>query len=750
MMYSTLMHYIIIAIPLFEHFNNHTSFMNTNLFLSNSVTDEPGTSDASTKKSPYGLHPMYLGHPVAGPSNVPRPFTPIRERKTNQEATILGFIAEENLPFAIAPKLVTLSQELGRDKKALDALSLSRTAASYKMQHGLSKTFHDEIISILKQTPFSLNIDEATSNNKMRVLSVLVSFYNPKQQEVITQHLKSISLIHVNAESLYNAIVEMFEEYDLPWTNLMSILMDSCAVMRGSKSGLETRIREKKAPHLLDVDGDSCHHAHNASKKLCAPFGYHIEGLIKDIHSDFMWSADLREALQEICEILNIKYAQPRNYIAHRWLSVYDTGSDLSRLLPALTLFYYAFVDEQDRKLYRPIVTKIYEQFHLSKEACHRVIQIRKRCTAKSGMTKEGKDRKKRVVEKLFVCRRKTRLHLSYYLSVLPLLQRYVKTFEMTEPLIYKLNDYQVELLNDIMVCFVRPEVMSQTLDLGALDVTNKQNLLPKKKMFVGKEAKDVMTGCDDPVTGNFLDTVQQAYIQCTQQLQKKMPLDNQFLMCVSAIDPAEHVRGHSETLHNLLKLPSLAKHVLSDVEQDLYDLECRRYVSKTGLPPFSNRADTWWAQMSGKFPVLTKMALSLLSCFHGPQVESSFSAMNQIIDAHSANLSIHSFQAYQTVRYHLKSVKKSAVEYFHKEDYKHDPTDPHLCKNFTHAWQKQKEAQDSMKAKREEKRALLNLKTAKKQTSKRKFREESEAAAKHSRAAHTQKLMNPGKKRHL
>ena len=30
----------------------------------------------------------------------------------------------------------------------------------------------------------------------------------------------------------------------------------SCAVMRGSKSGVEKRIRDENAPHLLHIDGD--------------------------------------------------------------------------------------------------------------------------------------------------------------------------------------------------------------------------------------------------------------------------------------------------------------------------------------------------------------------------------------------------------------------------------------------------------------------------------------------------------------
>ncbi|XP_071485981.1 uncharacterized protein [Diadema antillarum] len=259
----------------------------------------------------------------------------------------------------------------------------------------------------------------------------------------------------------------MFEEFNLPWTNLLLILMDSCAVTRGSKSGLETRIRANKAPHLLDVDGDSCHHAHNAAKTLCEPFGYHLEGLIKDFHTDFMWSA---ESHQEICQIL------------------------------------------------RRAVTGIYTKHKLSKEARQQVVQERKRCLNKSGMTKEGTERKRRTVNKLrvFICRKTTELQLSFFMSVLPLLQKYAKTFKMTEPLIFKLNDYQAELLNDFLVCFIRPQVLTKAEVLGDLDVRN----------------------------------------------------------------PTEVLRGHSETLRYLLKLTDFAKHVISDAQTDEFELDCRRYAA--------------------------------------------------------------------------------------------------------------------------------------------------------------------------
>lgn len=55
------------------------------------------------------------------------------------------------------------------------------------------------------------------------------------------------------------------ENNEIPWDNMMSILMESCNVIRGSKTGLETRIRTEKAPHLLDIDGDVCHRVHMSS-----------------------------------------------------------------------------------------------------------------------------------------------------------------------------------------------------------------------------------------------------------------------------------------------------------------------------------------------------------------------------------------------------------------------------------------------------------------------------------------------------
>ena len=158
------------------------------------------------------------------------------------------------------PTLINLAKDLAKDPQALSKLSMDRTSASYKMKYGLAKTFQNSTINNIQQTFFSLNIDESTSNNLMRVLTILVSYYSETQKEIVVEHLSSLSCINATADAVYQEIISMFEKYNIPFDNLMSILMDSCNVMRGSKSGVELKIRNNKANHLLDIDGDSCHY----------------------------------------------------------------------------------------------------------------------------------------------------------------------------------------------------------------------------------------------------------------------------------------------------------------------------------------------------------------------------------------------------------------------------------------------------------------------------------------------------------
>nr|XP_055069280.1 uncharacterized protein LOC129450264 [Misgurnus anguillicaudatus] len=355
---------------------------------------------------------------------------PMCNRIANAEAIVLAVIAEHSLPLTMAPVLVELSQCLAADKAALSQIKVSRTAASYKIVYGMGRTFAEKTFSNLRRYPFSLNVDESTSSSFKKVLSMLVSYFNEELNDVVVEHLGSLEVWKVTSASLERLMFDFFQKNNIPWLNLISIMLDSCNVMRGSKSGLETRIRERHCPTLLDVDGDSCHHVHNAAKRFAEPFENYLEQLFADIHTDHQWASDQLAYLKEIAEFLGIPATNPQRFVSHRWLSAYDVAINTKRMLPVFKVLYFGFMGKQDQELYNEILEDLYRDHGVSDKAQRRVRFIHQDL-CKEGMTDLGKKRKARIVKKIWVENQKVDLNLSVYLGVLPILKEYVMVFQV-------------------------------------------------------------------------------------------------------------------------------------------------------------------------------------------------------------------------------------------------------------------------------------------------------------------------------
>ena len=100
-------------------------------------------------------------------------------------------------------------------------------------------------------------------------------------------------------------------------------------------------------------------------------------------------------------------------------------------------------------------------------------------------MTKDGKERKEQILDKLFKDRKLTPITMSVYNAILPILKKYVMLFQMTESLVYMLNEKQFELLQEFLACFVRPDVIvaqkkpKQLVELSTQDRRNRLDLRP-------------------------------------------------------------------------------------------------------------------------------------------------------------------------------------------------------------------------------------------------------------------------------
>ena len=166
------------------------------------------------------------------------PAVPVKDHIVSQEAMLLGFLAENTLPFTMAPKLIELTKAMSADKTALSKLSISRATASYKMRFGLAKMIEDQLSEELQNTYFLLNIDKATNDaTHKKILIILISFFSYEKGEAVVRHLASISLESVTSSILFDRITEIFQSRNLPWTSVMSVLL-----VVVYKSGLEVRL----------------------------------------------------------------------------------------------------------------------------------------------------------------------------------------------------------------------------------------------------------------------------------------------------------------------------------------------------------------------------------------------------------------------------------------------------------------------------------------------------------------------------
>ena len=148
----------------------------------------------------------------------------------------------------------------------------------------------------------------------------------------------------------------------------MAVLMDSCSVIRGSKNGFEIKLRESVASALIDMDGDSCHHIHNACKKFTKIFNKYLEQLYQDICNDFNLSEGIQVILEDICECLSITYRRLEMFVATRWLLVYDVFLGTGYMFDVYAIFCVSFLRREGKKLYKSILNTIYCHHELSEE----------------------------------------------------------------------------------------------------------------------------------------------------------------------------------------------------------------------------------------------------------------------------------------------------------------------------------------------------------------------------------------------
>ena len=104
---------------------------------------------------------------------------------------------------------------------------MERAKLSYKLCDRSANHLNEKLLQDFLKRKFSFNVDEYMSNVREKFFSILVSYYSDELKRVVVQHYKSASFTIVNANNLFDYVINSVREDEIPLTNLISDLSDS-------------------------------------------------------------------------------------------------------------------------------------------------------------------------------------------------------------------------------------------------------------------------------------------------------------------------------------------------------------------------------------------------------------------------------------------------------------------------------------------------------------------------------------------
>jgi hypothetical protein len=107
--------------------------------------------------------------------------------------------------------------------------------------------------AILKETFFSIIIDETTDISTSKCLVIVVRYYCRKQEKVVDVFFGLIELETATAEVIFKAILNLFQKYNISVSNIIGFASDNASVMMGNLNGVKARFQNIIPNIFVDV-----------------------------------------------------------------------------------------------------------------------------------------------------------------------------------------------------------------------------------------------------------------------------------------------------------------------------------------------------------------------------------------------------------------------------------------------------------------------------------------------------------------
>ena len=156
------------------------------------------------------------------------------------EVKMVGFLAEHNLPLAVADHIGPLVKDIFPDSKIAKGYQCSRTKATCILNRAIKPELQRNLITQMRESCYSICTDSSNDQNLGKMNPVTVRLFDINQHKVATKFL-DVCLSKVStAVGIFTSINNVFQKYDIPWENCISLGVDNTSVNVGRDNSLST------------------------------------------------------------------------------------------------------------------------------------------------------------------------------------------------------------------------------------------------------------------------------------------------------------------------------------------------------------------------------------------------------------------------------------------------------------------------------------------------------------------------------
>ena len=218
---------------------------------------------------------------------------------------------------------VPFSGKMFPDSEIAQKYGCAATKTAAIVNYALAPEMLAPVVDYLKTEPFSLCIDGSSDTGTENLYPVVVRIFDLNRGRVSTSFWRMCLVSDCSAKGIFDQIALAFEQYSIPWENVIGLSLDNASVNMGKHKGIFTHFEKKN--RSIYTAGCQCHIVHNIAGHAAKAFEnescFVISDFLADIFYYFENITKRQASLREFCHFCDQEYRKILKYGATRWLS---------------------------------------------------------------------------------------------------------------------------------------------------------------------------------------------------------------------------------------------------------------------------------------------------------------------------------------------------------------------------------------------------------------------------------------------